>query len=133
MKQNKRHIYGLNDQLAFGKHKGQTIRVVLQQHSDYLLWALKNVNRFAINDEAWDYAISINAEFSALRPKPKTATTVSVVESLDADGIEVLTHYPWKDCAATRTKFMAYARQIAEDVALVVEYHDVTPIQLTLF
>ena len=126
-------IYQLEDKLPFGKHKGHTIRQVLQSDSSYLLWCMEKLDRFAMSDEAWDYAVSINANFSTLRPKPKTAPTVSVVESLDADGIEILTHYPWKDCAAARTKFMAYARQIAEDVALVVECHDVTPIQLTLF
>lgn len=126
-------IYQLTDRLPFGKHKGQTIRQILQNDPSYLLWCSEKLERFAMSDEAWDYAISINANFSTLRPKPKTAPTVSVVESLDADGIEILTHYPWKDCAAARTKFMAYARQIAEDVALVVECHDVTPIQLTLF
>ena len=121
-------IYQLEDKLPFGKHKGHSIRQVLQSDSSYLLWCMEKLDRFAMSDEAWDYAVSINANFSTLRPKPKTAPTVSVVESLDADGIEILTHYPWKDCAAARTKFMAYARQIAEDVALVV-----TPIQLTLF
>lgn len=126
-------IYKLEDKLPFGKHKGHTIRQVLQSDSSYLLWCMEKLDRFAMSDEAWDYAVSINANFSTLRSKPKTAPTVSVVESLDADGIEILTHYPWKDCAAARTKFMAYARQIAEDVALVVECHDVTPIQLTLF
>lgn len=126
-------IYKLEDKLPFGKHKGHTIRQVLQSDSSYLLWCMEKLDRFAMSDEAWDYAVSINANFSTLRPTPKTAPTVSVVESLDADGIEILTHYPWKDCAAARTKFMAYARQIAEDVALVVECHDVTPIQLTLF
>lgn len=126
-------IYKLTDKLPFGKHKGQTIRQILKSDSSYLLWCVEKLDRFAMSDEAWDYAISINANFSALGPKPKTAPMVSVVESLDADGIEILTHYPWKDCAAARTKFMAYARQIAEEVALVVECHDVTPIQLTLF
>ena len=126
-------IYKLEDKLPFGKHKGHTIRQVLQSDSSYLLWCMEKLDRFAMSDEAWDYAVSINANFSTLRPKPKTAPTVSVVESLDADGIEILTHYPWKDYAAARTKFMAYARQIAEDVTLVVECHDVTPIQLTLF
>lgn len=126
-------IYKLEDKLPFGKHKGQTIRQILKSDSSYLLWCVEKLDRFAMSDEAWDYAVSINANFSTLRPKPKTAPMVSVVESLDADGIEILTHYPWKDYAAARTKFMAYARQIAEDVALVVECHDVTPIQLTLF
>ena len=126
-------IYQLEDKLPFGKHKGYSIRQILQNDPSYLLWCSEKLERFAMSDEAWDYAVSINANFSTLRPKPKTAPTVSVVVSLDADGIEILTHYPWKDCAAARTKFMAYARQIAEEVALVVECHDVTPIQLTLF
>ena len=129
----KNTTYQLTDKLPFGKHKGQTIYQILQNDSNYLLWCVEKLDRFAMSNEAWDYAVSINANFSTLRPKPKTAPTVSVVESLDADGIEILTHYPWKDCATARTKFMAYARQVAEDVALVVEYHDVTPIQLTLF
>ena len=133
MKQNKRYIYGLNDQLTFGKHKGHTIRQLLQQQPDYLLWVVEDLKHFAMSDEAWNYAISINAKFSLLQPKPKTTHSANTVESTNADGIEVLNHYPWKDCAAARAKFMAYARQVAEDVVLVVEQRNLSPIQLTLF
>ena len=78
-------------------------------------------------------AWSINAKFSLLQPKPKTTHSANTVESTNADGIEVLNHYPWKDCAAASAKFMAYARQVAEDVVLVVEQRNLSPIQLTLF
>ena len=125
--------YKLTDKLPFGKHKGQTIRQILQNDPSYLLWCSEKLERFAMSDEAWDYAISINAKFSLLQPKPKTTHSANTVESTNADGIEVLNHYPWKDCAAARAKFMAYARQVAEDVVLVVEQRNLSPIQLTLF
>lgn len=133
MKQNKRHIYGLNDQLTFGKHKGQTIRQILQSDSNYLLWCVEKLNRFAMSDEAWDYAISLNKQFATMRPKPTTYKSVDIVERTMTDGIEVLAHYPWRDVTKAKENFLKRMHQMAEDTIIVVEKQTFSPVQLTLF
>lgn len=125
--------YQLTDKLPFGKHKGQTIYQILQNDSNYLLWCVEKLDRFAMSDEAWDYAISFNNQFATMRPKPTTYESVGIVEQTMTDGIEVLAHYPWRDTLKARKKFMKHMHKIAEDAILVVEHHAVTPIQLTLF
>ena len=125
--------YQLTDKLPFGKHKGQTIYQILQNDSNYLLWCVEKLDRFAMSDEAWDYAISLNNQFATMRPKPTTYDSVGIVEQTMTDGIEVLAHYPWRDTLKARKKFMKHMHKIAEDAILVVEHHAVTPIQLTLF
>ena len=126
-------IYQLTNQLTFGKHKGQTIRQILQSDSNYLLWCVEKMDRFAMSDEAWDYAISLNKQFAAMRPKPTTYESVGIVEQTMTDGIEVLAHYPWRDMSKAREKFMKHMRQMAEDAILVAEDKTITPVQLTLF
>ena len=133
MKQNKRHIYGLNDQLTFGKHKGQTIRQILQSDSNYLLWCVEKLDRFAMSDEAWDYAISLNKQFATMRPKPTTYKSVDIVEQTMTDGIEVLAHYPWRDVTKAKENFLKRMHQMAEDTIIVVEKQTFSPVQLTLF
>lgn len=133
MKQNKRHIYGLNDQLTFGKHKGQTIRQILQSDSNYLLWCVEKMDRFAMSDEAWDYAISLNKQFATMQPKPTTYKSVDIVERTMTDSIEVLAHYPWRDMSKAREKFMKHMHKMAEDAILVAGDKTITPVQLTLF
>ena len=125
--------YQLTDRLPFGKYKGQTIRQILQNDPSYLLWCSEKLERFAMSDEAWDYASSINEQFAAMRPKPTTYDTADIVERTMTDGIEILAHYPWRDMSKAREKFMKHMRQMAEDAILVVEHHAVKPIQLTLF
>ena len=125
--------YKLGDKLPFGKHKGQTIRQILQSDPSYLLWCVEKLDRFAMSDEAWDYAISMSEHFAAMRPKPTTYDSVGIVEQTMTDGIEVLTHYPWRDVAKAKQNFLKQMHHIAEDAMLVVEHHAVTPIQLTLF
>lgn len=125
--------YQLTDKLPFGKHKGQTIRQVLQSDSSYLLWCVEKLDRFAMSDEAWDYAISLNKQFATMRPKPTTYKSVDIVERTMTDGIEVLAHYPWRDMSKVREKFMKHMRQMAEDAILVAEDKTITPVQLTLF
>ena len=125
--------YQLTDRLPFGKYKGQTIRQILQNDPSYLLWCSEKLERFAMSDEAWDYAISINEQFATMRPKPTTYDTADIVERTMTDGIEVLAHYPWRDMSKAREKFMKHMRQMAEDAILVVEQHAAAPIQLTLF
>lgn len=126
-------IYNLHDSLPFGKHKGQTIHQVLQSDPNYLLWCVEKLDRFAMSDEAWDYAISMNNQFAALRPKPTTYNSVGIVEQIMTDGIEVLAHYPWRDMAKARENFLKQMHQIAEEAILVVEQQAIKPIQLTLF
>jgi hypothetical protein len=125
--------YKLTDKLPFGKHKGQTIRQVLQSDPSYILWCVEKLDRFAMSDEAWDYAISINEQFATMRPKPTTYKSVDIVERTMTDGIEVLAHYPWRDMSKAREKFMKHMRQMAEDTILVAEDKTITPVQLTLF
>ena len=125
--------YQLTDKLPFGKHKGQTIRQILKSDSSYLLWCVEKLDRFAMSDEAWDCAISLNNQFAAMRPKPTTYDSVGIVEQTMTDGIEVLAHYPWRDMAKARENFLKQMHQIAEEAILVVEHQAIKPIQLTLF
>lgn len=125
--------YKLTDKFPFGKHKGQTIRQVLQSDPSYLLWCVEKLDRFAMSDEAWDSAISISEQFATMRPKPTTYDSVGIVEQTMTDGIEVLAHYPWRDMAKARENFLKQMHQIAEEAILVVEHQAIKPIQLTLF
>lgn len=125
--------YKLTDKLPFGKHKGQTIRQVLQSDPSYLLWCVEKLDRFAMSDEAWDYAVSMSEQFATMRPKPTTYDSVGIVEQTMTDGIEVLAHYPWRDMAKARENFLKQMHQIAEEAILVVEHQAIKPIQLTLF
>lgn len=125
--------YKLTDELPFGKHKGQTIRQVLQSDPSYILWCVEKLDRFAMSDEAWDYAISMSEQFATMRPKPTTYDSVGIVEQTMTDGIEVLAHYPWRDMAKARENFLKQMHQIAEEAILVVEHQAIKPIQLTLF
>lgn len=38
----------LLDKFTFGKHKGQTLKYVLQNHGTYAVWCLKNIPNFNI-------------------------------------------------------------------------------------
>ena len=125
--------YKLTDKLPFGKHKGQTIRQVLQSDPSYILWCVEKLDRFAMSDEAWDYAVSMSEQFATMRPKPTTYDSVGIVEQTMTDGIEVLAHYPWRDMAKARENFLKQMHQIAEEAILVVEHQAIKPIQLTLF
>lgn len=125
--------YKLTDKLPFGKHKGQTIRQVLQSDPSYILWCVEKLYRFAMSDEAWDYAVSMSEQLATMRPKPTTYDSVGIVEQTMTDGIEVLAHYPWRDMAKARENFLKQMHQIAEEAILVVEQQAIKPIQLTLF
>ena len=127
------NTYQLTDKLPFGKHKGQTIRQILQCDSNYLLWCVEKLDRFAMSDEAWDYAVSLNNQFATMRPKPTTYNSVDIVEQIMTDGIEILAHYPWRDMSKARENFMKHMRQMAEDAILVAEEKTITLVQLTLF
>jgi hypothetical protein len=51
-------LWGLDDELTFGKHKGRTIREVIDEDRGWLVWLLENSDRFALNAAA-------QAEFDA--------------------------------------------------------------------
>ena len=44
---------GYHDALTFGKHRGKTVREVIDQDPHYLEWALLNVEGFELTDGAW--------------------------------------------------------------------------------
>ena len=125
--------YNLTDKLPFGKHKGKTIHQILQKDPNYLLWCVEKLDGFAMSDEAWDYAISINKQWAAMRPNPTSHDAVGIVEQTLADGIEVLAHYPWRDASKAKKSFLTQLHEMAEDALLVVDRPVITPIQLTLF
>lgn len=109
------HTYELTDSLQFGKYRGYVLQTVLLQKPKYILWCIKNVDGFRMSSRAWDYAISIDAAFASFMPTAHKGYNTPVEMQL-SDGIEVLTHYPWKDKQQFRRRFMDYARTFAEDV-----------------
>jgi hypothetical protein len=94
---------------------------------------VEKLDGFAMSDEAWDYAISINKQWAAMRNRTTNYGSVGIVEQTLTDGIEVLAHYPWRDASKAKEKFMTQIREMAEDALLVVDRPVITPIQLTLF
>lgn len=127
------HTYNLNDQLAFGKHRGKTIQQLIQYQSGYVLWALSKVEGFGLADDALEYAITINKAFETFLPSKKQCEKEYAIEKITDDGIEVLSHYPWQDKDKIRARFVEYAHKKAEDVIYVMEPKNINPIQLTLF
>ncbi len=109
------HIYELTDSLQFGKYRGYALQTILLQAPKYILWCVKNVDGFRMSSRAWDYAMSVNATFAHLMPTTQKGNN-TLIEMQLSDGIEVLTHYPWKDKQQFRRRFMDYARTFAEDV-----------------
>lgn len=109
------HIYELTDSLRFGKYRGYALQTILLQAPKYILWCVKNIDGFRMSSRAWEYAISIDTAFSHLMPTAQNENS-SLIEMQLSDGIEVLTHYPWKDKQQFRRRFMDYARTFAEDV-----------------
>lgn len=109
------HTYKLTDSLQFGKYRGYALQTILLQAPEYILWCIKNVDGFRMSSRAWDYAVSIDATFASVMPTAHKGHNTPVEMQL-SDGIEVLTHYPWKDKQQFRRRFMDYARTFAEDV-----------------
>lgn len=109
------HMYNLTDSLQFGKYRGYVLQTVLLQKPKYISWCIKNVDGFRMSSRAWDYAVSIDATFASVMPTAHKGHNTPVEMQL-SDGIEVLTHYPWKDKQQFRRRFMDYARTFAEDV-----------------
>ncbi len=44
--------YGLSSKITIGKHAGLTIEEIIQDDPSYLEWALDEIERFELNDEA---------------------------------------------------------------------------------
>lgn len=109
------HIYELTDSLQFGKYRGYALQTILLQAPKYILWCVKNVDGFRMSSRAWDYAISVDNAFAHLMPTTQKENN-TLIEIQLSDGIEVLTHYPWKDKQQFHRRFMDYARAFAEDV-----------------
>lgn len=109
------HTYELTDSLQFGKYRGYALQTILLQAPKYILWCVKNVDGFLMSSRAWEYAMSIDTAFSHLMPTAQKGNS-SLIEMQLSDGIEVLTHYPWKDKQQFRHRFMDYARTFAEDI-----------------
>ena len=46
-------VYSLNDELPFGKHKGELVEDVVYLDPEYLDWCVENVEGFELDDEAF--------------------------------------------------------------------------------
>lgn len=42
-------IYKLNTKLTFGKHKGKTVKQILDDAPTYIRWCLENINSFEMS------------------------------------------------------------------------------------
>ncbi len=48
-------IFELNDVIDFGKYKGKSIKEIMESHSFYIEWVIKNVEYFAISRDAMKF------------------------------------------------------------------------------
>ncbi len=44
---------GLSDRFTFGKHRGDSIREVIEQDAEYIAWCIENVDNFELNNQAY--------------------------------------------------------------------------------
>jgi len=59
MNQNKimrNKIYNLDDEFDFGRNKGKTIKELLQVNPGYVDWVIRNIEGFALSNEAFQQA-----------------------------------------------------------------------------
>jgi len=61
--------YKLNDNMGFGKFRMFSIKKVIQFHPEYIEWCLRTIPDFAMDDDAWNFAISVHPPFQRLWPK----------------------------------------------------------------
>jgi len=47
--------YRLNETINFGKHKGRTIRYLIDNYTSYIAWLLENTRKFDLSPEADEY------------------------------------------------------------------------------
>jgi uncharacterized protein (DUF3820 family) len=43
-------IEGINDEFQFGKYKGKTLLYVLENNPQYIIWCMKNIKEFKIDN-----------------------------------------------------------------------------------
>ena len=43
-------IQGINDEFQFGKYKGKTLLYVLENNPQYIIWCIKNIDKFKIDN-----------------------------------------------------------------------------------
>ena len=55
--------HSLKDRFNFGKHRGKTIKQVIDKDPTYVEWAIKNVDGFELNLQADDYFEESMAEY----------------------------------------------------------------------
>jgi uncharacterized protein (DUF3820 family) len=78
--------YGLTDTLDFGKYKGQTVAAIAMENPDYLLWALREVERFHLSTE--DQLTVQESKYlkdcleAGISPDPETATEANAPMSI---------------------------------------------------
>lgn len=117
--------YNLSDKLGFGKYRNQTLLSVLQRDVKYVYWCLNNVQEFELSNEALIFAQSISELFVAIKPNHQYKCQPY------ADGIDILTTFPWKE------RYLIYMRTCAEDAQIVPLFslpaHCVVPIQLSIW
>ena len=48
-------VVGLDDEMRFGKHKGKTLRDVIDEDPKWVEWAMSGIKTFEITDDALDH------------------------------------------------------------------------------
>ena len=54
--------YRLNETINFGRHKGKTIRHLIDNHLGYVTWLLENTTKFDLTPKADDYFNDVRAD-----------------------------------------------------------------------
>lgn len=81
--------YALDEILHFGKYRGKTLRWVLDNHQEYVMWCLSNIQSFGMSDEALDYAVNVSSSFGEYRQSIKYEAVPY------SEGVEILIRNPW--------------------------------------
>lgn len=55
----KNKIYELDEVFSFGRYKGKTVRELLKENPGYVDWIIRNVDSFALSEEAMQQALEI--------------------------------------------------------------------------
>ena len=55
----RRFIYDIDDEFNFGRYKGKTVRDLLKVNPGYVDWVIRNVDRFALSENAMQQALEI--------------------------------------------------------------------------
>ena len=54
-----RFIYDIDDEFCFGRNKGKTVRDLLKVNPGYVDWIIRNVDKFALSEDAMQQALEI--------------------------------------------------------------------------